>query len=127
MISPLLTVYVPQYFKVAVIKPLLKKPTLDPEVLANYRPISNLPFVSKVLEKVERDQLCDFLHSNNLFEIFQSGFRMLHDTEPALVKITNNFLMSLEKGLMSVLVLLDLSAAKIGQLNWHERNCFKMV
>ncbi|XP_049426310.1 uncharacterized protein LOC125885000 [Epinephelus fuscoguttatus] len=55
-----LTGYVPQSFKVAVIKPLLKKPTLDPEVLANYRPISNLPFMSKILEKVVADQLCDF-------------------------------------------------------------------
>ena len=47
----LLTGYVPQSCKVAVIKPLLKKTTLDPEVLANYRPISNLPFLSKILER----------------------------------------------------------------------------
>ena len=48
----LLTSYVPQAFKVAVIKPLLKKSTLDPEVLANYRPIENLPFISKILAKM---------------------------------------------------------------------------
>ena len=48
----LLSGYVPQSFKVAVIKPLLKKLTLDPGVLANDRPISNLPFLSKILEKV---------------------------------------------------------------------------
>ena len=59
----LLSGYVPQSFKVAVIKPLLKKPTLDPGVLANYRPISNLPFLSKILEKVVAKQLCDFLHN----------------------------------------------------------------
>ena len=71
----LVTGYVPQSFKVAVIKPLLKKPSLDSGVLANYRPISNLPFLSKILEKAVANQLCDFLDNNSLFEDFQSGFR----------------------------------------------------
>ncbi len=44
--------HVPKSFKLAVIKPLIKKPQLDPSELANYRPISNLPFMSKILEKV---------------------------------------------------------------------------
>ncbi len=72
MINPsLLTGYVPQSFKVAKLKPLLKKPTLDPEVLANYRPISNLPILSKILEKVVANQLCDFLQSNSLLEVLE--------------------------------------------------------
>ena len=55
--SSLVTGYVPQSFKVAVIKPLFKKPTVNPEVLANYRPISKLPFMMKILEKVLANQL----------------------------------------------------------------------
>ncbi len=52
--------HVPKPFKLAVIKPLIKKPQLDPSELANYRPISNLPFMSKILENVVSAQLCSF-------------------------------------------------------------------
>ena len=53
----LTTGVVPQSFKHALVKPLLKKSNLDPECLKNYRPISNLPFLSKVLERVVLAQI----------------------------------------------------------------------
>ena len=74
---------VPPALKVAVIRPLLKKPTLDAEVLANYRLISILAFLSKVLEKVIASQLKDNLKHNILYEQFQSGFCSAHSTETA--------------------------------------------
>lgn len=50
--------YVPKAFKLAMIKQLVKKPQLDPTELVNYRPISNLPFLSKILKKAVSSQLC---------------------------------------------------------------------
>jgi len=65
--------YVPKDFKCAHIRPLLKKPGLDPDTLKHYRPVSNLPFISKVVEKVVDARLERHLVTNSLHEVSQSA------------------------------------------------------
>jgi hypothetical protein len=101
----------PSHCKFASVTPLLKKPTLDPDDLKNYRPISNLSFLSKVIERVVSAQLTSHLATNNLFNINQSAYKKFHSTETALLSVQNDLLISMDKGLTSALLLLDLSAA----------------
>jgi hypothetical protein len=107
----LLSGSVPPVWKTAVVKPLLKKPSLDQNELKNYRPVSNLPFWSKILEKVVLCQLNEHLETNDLMNIHQSAYRASHSTETALLRIVNDVLLSLDQNKVSLLLLLDLSAA----------------
>ena len=102
---------VPDSMKQALVTPLLKKDDLDPEVLKNYRPVSNLSFLSKVLERVVAARLTTYMTINQLHEPMQSAYRACHSTETALVRVQNDILRTLDQGGAAILVLLDLSAA----------------
>jgi len=102
---------VPSSFKLAHLSPLIKKPSLDPCQLANYRPVSNLPFISKVLEKVVCARLTPYLDENGLQEPLQSAYRKDHSTETALIRVQHDILEALGSGKACLMVLLDLSAA----------------
>ena len=101
----------PQTHKSAVVKPLLKKPTLDHNNLKNCCPVSDLSFLSKIIEKIVLFQMSDHLCSNRLLNPFQSAYKTGHSTETALLEIVNNLLLSLDNGNISIVMLLDLSAA----------------
>ena len=102
---------VPMQFKKALLKPLIKKSMLDPNIMKHYRPVSNMDFISKLLEKVVADQLETHLSSNNLYEHLQSAYRRYHSTETALLKVSNDVLKVINDDNVCLLVLLDLSAA----------------
>ena len=101
----------PTELKTALIGPSLKKPKLDHNTLKNYRPVSNIPFLSKVIEKCAISQLDSYMATNNMHELHQSAYRVGHSTETALTRINNDIACELDRGRGVILVLLDLSAA----------------
>ena len=98
-------------WKNALVRPLLKKSGLDQTVFKNFRPISNLQFVSKLTEREVAKQISDYMNTNNLFPSLQSAYRKYHSTETALLKVKNDLLINMNNGHVTLLVLLDLSAA----------------
>ncbi len=100
----------PTSLKKTIIKPTLKKLGLE-LINKNYRPVSNLAFLSKLIQTDVAFQLVDHLLNNGLMDKFQSDYREGQSTETALRRVQNDILMELDKGKVVMLVLLDLSAA----------------
>ena len=97
-------------WKEAIIRPLLKKSGLDC-ILNNYRPVSNLPFLSKVIEKAVLLQFGEHCDNNKLMAEYQSAYRPYHSCETAVVKLTNDLLWNMERQQLTLIVATDLSAA----------------
>ena len=99
----------PSDCKIAKLKPLYKKGSkTNPE---NFRPISLLPLISKVIERIVYDQVDNFLLQNNILYNYQSGFRKNHSTDLCLSFINDEILKGFDKGLFTGMILIDLQKA----------------
>ena len=111
IISSLSSGTFPSQLKISQVKPKLKKNDLDKNLYSNYRPIANIAFVSKVIEKIVASQVHAYLRDAKLFPTLQSAYRQYHSTETAMIKVTNDILRAIDDYSDVILVLLDLSAA----------------
>ena len=96
--------------KPAIVKLLLKKLGLE-LINKTYRPVSNLCFSSKLVEKCMLDQLLDQCNNNNLLPDFQLAYCQYCSIETSLVNITNDILWGMQNQEVTKMVILDLSAA----------------
>lgn len=117
-VSPILTCIInqslctgifPQSLKIAKIIPIFKKE--NPHITDNYRPVSLLPIISKIFEKVVFIQVYDYFTENDLLYKSQYGFRKLHSTELAALEFTDKIVANLEQGKLPLAIFLDLSKA----------------
>jgi len=97
--------------KHAIVLPRLKKPGLDPTNLSSYRPISNLSFLSKLVERVVTACFISHAEENKLFPDRQLSYRRGHSTETAALCVHNDLVHAIDEQRITGLVMLDLSAA----------------
>ena len=101
----------PSDLKQAIVRPTVKNASGDVDSLSNYRPVSNLSVLSKVLEKAVSIQLAEHLVRNNLQGDCQSGFRQGHSCETHMVRVVDDVLSEMDKGNVVAVIQIDLSAA----------------
>ena len=101
----------PVQLKEAMVRPKLKRESLDFEEYSNFRPISNLKFVSKIIERAVAVQVKNYITDNDLDESLQSAYKHLHSTETALRKVQNDILCAIDDNKRVALLLLDTSSA----------------
>ena len=100
----------PELLKTVLIRPRLKKTGLATDILKNYRTVSNLTFISKVIENKVSGSLNEHLIEYIMFDTLQSAYRDNHSTQTALIKVQNDILLALDAGSSAILLILDLSA-----------------
>ena len=98
----------PKAWKIAEVIPVTKEG--NSKEPANNRPISLLPILSKVSERLEHKQFMEFLTTHDKLSTYQSGNRKMHSTETAVINV-NNILKAIDEKSASLLVLLDMSKA----------------
>jgi hypothetical protein len=103
--------HLPGSQKHAIVSPLLKKSSLDATDMKNYRPVSNLTFTSKTVERIVAEQMTQYLNASGLMPRFQSAYRRCHPTETALLRVLSDIYAAADKQCLTLLGLLDLSAA----------------
>jgi hypothetical protein len=101
----------PENLKTAIVRPLLKKSNLDIDDLSNYRPVSNIPYLGKIIEKAVCEQITNAALLSGNTELYQSAYTKNCSTETALLDVMNNIYQSTSKSHVVCLVMLDLSAA----------------
>lgn len=99
----------PDLWKISLIRPIPKKENVAS--LKDLRPISILPCISKILERIVCNQLIKYLEAENILPQVQSGFRKKHSTATALLDVVDNILAAQDKGMGTILVLLDFTRA----------------
>ena len=97
--------------KHSVIDPLLKKSGLDSEIKKNYRPVNNLVFFSKLIERIVLKRLDGHMNENNLNNDDAFGYKKHHSTETMMLGISNDILTGFDDNKCTVMMFLDLSAA----------------
>ena len=131
----MLTGIFPGKLKIAKVIPLFKKD--ERHNMDNYRPISILPAISKIFERVVYNQLYEYFSSNKLFYEGQYGFRGDHSTELANIELTDRIISALDERKLPLTIFMDLSKAfdtlnheilfKETSLLWNIRYCIKLV
>ena len=107
--TSLVTGIYPQIWKKAIIIPLRKGSKIESP--SDTRPIANLSHFAKIFDRLVTSQLIEYLEINNLLSPYQSGFRKYYSTQSALVKITDDIRMGIDKGLVTILLLFDFKKA----------------